>query len=180
MKSQKFKALESLIDTQKKRIKEMSEFKEMEKAIQEKTEELNKFVEKQYDEIRVKFIEVLSAIFLEYPKLISFSWIQGTPSWCDGEPCSFNVYMVDEELEYEGFDSEVHESYVDDGHVITDWKTRTKRKAEPIEIEYNEMREIIEDLIESIPESVLETLYGDGTKVTITREGIETDDHDMD
>lgn len=39
--------------------------------------------------------ELITRIFDKYPEIEGFSWTQGTPSWCNGEPCHFYAYFDD-------------------------------------------------------------------------------------
>lgn len=158
----------------------MSKYKELKLAIDIQNAQLKDFVQKQHAELQNQFSEILLKIFDEYPKLISFSWIQGTPSFCDGDPCYFTIYLHDDNIDYEGFDRSQHSTYVRDGRVTTDWRKNETRPALDIENEYQEVYKDLEYLIYSVPHEVLENLYGDGMEVTVTKKGVVTNEHYMD
>ena len=168
----------------KEEISQMSEYKNITEAIGRLTKEMNDFMKVQQEALAINFQNLLKEIFNEYPRLVLFSWTQGTPSFCDGEPCYFRTYLNDDEdFIYDGFDPEIHSAYanLDENTVTLDWRERKTRPALPIEIEYGQMTQTLEDLIKNDNmEDILKTLYGDGAKVTVTRDGIKIEEYDID
>jgi hypothetical protein len=166
-------------------IPQMSEYKNIASAIDRLTTEMKNFIEAQQEILKVNFQNFLKEVFNEYPRLVSFSWTQGTPSFCDGDPCYFGANLNDdyEDFIYEGFDPEIHSIYVNpnDNTVTLDWREKKTRPALPIEIEYSQITRTLDNFIgNNNMKGVLESLYGDGTKVIVTRDGVETEEYYMD
>jgi hypothetical protein len=143
-------------------------------------------------EILVNYIK---SIMLEYPEVKSIYWNQYAPYFNDGEACTFSVN--DYSLKINGYDSDnynkdnIDESLV---NVFTNSEKRMYQKREDgtsiynlpqiDNVNYNERHAdiiIAVNKIFSIPEEIFESLYGDGTEMTATIDGIEVneyDDHD--
>src|SRR6478609_1515186 len=57
-------------------------------------------LQKQYrNQSKALFQETASELFNTYPNLKGFSWQQGTPGFCDGDPCYFRVAAEENSLE---------------------------------------------------------------------------------
>lgn len=104
-------------------------------------------------------------LFLEHPKLQSFSWTQYTPYWNDGDPCTFRVNAypdingVDEDDTYEAGAVPGYPTYESMKGVLDD----------------------IEELLDALPYEIMESIFGDHTKVTVSRDGkVETEEYDHD
>ena len=60
-------------------------------AIQKKRQELKKEIS-QVGKDAIK--ELVTSLFEENPKLQAFKWVQGTPGFNDGDPCTFSVHGI--------------------------------------------------------------------------------------
>jgi len=95
---------------------------------------------------------------IEFPAVEWISWKQYTPYWCDGDQCSFSVNSW---------------SLCVNGESYDDYPTDSQ--------EY-QFGEIVVNMIDAIPEEIMEMAFGDNVEVVITRDGVvkfnEYSDHD--
>ena len=122
---------------------------------------------------REVFKEGTEEIFAENPDLVSFRWTQYTPYFNDGEPCYFGV-----------------NDYLDvkfaDGTLLEDWDTSSQKYATEYESDYDGTEEQMStataaaELVSSIPEEVLEKIFGDHAEVTVYRDRIEVEEYEHD
>lgn len=52
------------------------------------------------------FRELAQQVFSKYQDVASFSWVQYTPYWNDGDPCVFSVHNYEECIEINGEEQE--------------------------------------------------------------------------
>ena len=119
------------------------------------------------DQVRDLFQEGTKEIFDKYPELRSFGWNQYTPSFCDGDPCHFHV---GEEIIVNGYSGEDR---------YPEWDE--DENGDSTEIEEKKLNKIIgeiDDLRGEVDYSLLEGMFGDNVVITVTRDGISTDDYD--
>jgi hypothetical protein len=122
--------------------------------------------------------------FEKNPDIQALSWVQYAPYFNDGDACEFSVHeivastgLADDEDD-ESFDPEVHdpEEFFEGLHygeapgVVNYYGSHPKHAG---------AREFV-DLLQNIPEDVMRDLFGDDSKVLITRAGIQVDDYDHD
>lgn len=132
-----------------------------------------------FDKFRKEF-------FIEFPEVKSFSWDQYTPYFNDGSPCEFSA-----NTDYLSINGEV----ADDSDWysptnVTSWGTwnQTTRKYEGrVEVPnptYNEKLSTAADTLKNFLSSFGDDFYmskfGDHVQVTVTAEGIETEDCEHD
>lgn len=145
---------------------EFAEFEEKRKVLVEK--------------LRTEFGSMMSPLFEKSDKIESMGWRQYTPYFNDGDSCSFSVHEPDQ---INGEDDSDIEWY--------DWRVSyyLKENRYKTEIEGNSKIDIdacaafleFKELIESIPDDVLEDLFGDHVLVTVNRNGeVETEEYDHD
>lgn len=114
-----------------------------------------------------KFMELL----LQAPSVRGLQWTQGTPSWNDGDVCEFGVYslMLDIPLSENDEDAiyEDEAGYIGEGRLPKE------------EIEVTEK---LNELFTSIDEDIMKMTFGDGARVTMTKDSkdFEIDDYDED
>ena len=105
-------------------------------------------------EIKSEFRE----IFHEYPDLDSFSWVQYTDYFNDGDVCNFNVHCSPEYgLEINGGGEE--------SYVIEDENLIYKEGSEWVERAFI----AISELLETISSEYMKNIYGDHIKVVVSR-----------
>ena len=106
---------------------------------------------------------IFKDFFEKYPEIKRISWVQYAPYFNDGEACEFSVHNI------ECFGTESADPEDDDGDDYGDDNLSPYSHAGAKELD---------DLLQSIPESVMESLYGSDSKVVVTAEGIDVDDYD--
>jgi hypothetical protein len=132
------------------------------------------------------FMTETKFIFDAYPFLMGFGWGQGTPSFCDGDPCDFYVFAEDYGLQIE-LNDETTASVLElgrersgrynrfNGEDLSAW-----RETNPLLIQLNTMCKTISDFLQSTDGQFMENTYGDPIAVFITRDGTtELDDYDV-
>jgi hypothetical protein len=98
--------------------------------------------------------------------LKSIRWTQYAPYFNDGEACTFSVYESE-------FQIEDDEDYYD----IWSIKYHAEQKKKPVFAGLEELK-VLKSTIDSIPNEVMEDMYGDGVQVTINVETGEVDVQD--
>lgn len=74
-------------------------------------------------ELQKSFPEMFTELFANFPEIKRISWVQYTPYFNDGEPCTFSVGKINAFSEEEGDDYwEDDESRIADGEAIAAWK----------------------------------------------------------
>lgn len=129
--------------------------------------------------------EVFKELFDKHSRLESVVWVQYTQYFNDGDPCYFNVYdfdaSVSEPEETEGPEDEEEEEEDDD--LYDDDYTYGERLSDLANSNDPELQKIAEDISElngSIPQDVLESVFGDHVRVTATRDGFSVTEHSHD
>jgi hypothetical protein len=117
-------------------------------------------------------------VFEQHPKLQGIRITAYTPYWCDGGPCEYGV--SDPYIRFEGADTEElsHRSFVDDdGYFeIYDYEGCDEKYPDGAV----EACKAAEALVKSISEEDFKSLFGDHVQVTITRDGVETEEYEHD
>ena len=127
--------------------------------------------------------------FNEDPECKSIVWTQYTPFFNDGSECIFEVHNVDffsydvtdmtdeQESEYENNDSEGDLLYVSSYSTNDEvWENGTRPATETELTRTKLARLITNDTVSEI----LKLTFGDHTKVTVTRDGIDSEEYDHD
>jgi len=115
--------------------------------------------------------DFFSAIFEQFPDVVSFGWTQYTPYFNDGETCEFSVNSYAESIYINGINGDEQESneYDEDSDLNEDEDSEESDEIDPAVA--NEAREIIAEILEAINSDVLLDMYGDHATVTIKRSG---------
>lgn len=134
-------------------------------------QEINKLVaklEKIKTEISTQASDALmdefNKLFIEYPKMKEFSFLAYTDYFNDGDTCYYSV------------------------HADWDWSLRINDKCfddlddniPDTEIDLGQFKKLGEKLsaiIYAIPSDIMQSMYGDHVKITITKDGISTEDY---
>jgi hypothetical protein len=147
--------------------------------------ELNKEIERQLAEARTKIEGVVQSVFADFlqkfPKVYGVGWTQSTPSWNDGESCEFSVHELNLYLTEEAYE---------DGDSDQDlFQYRSKPSDDELErVEAvggeEEFKKIlahfksVETFFHAIDEDDMQLVFGDGSKVLSTKDGIEVEDYE--
>lgn len=144
----------------------------------EKMNEFTNSIQALMDEVKKKIKEqgeqaaksMFAEMFEKYPLVEQVEWCQGTPSFNDGDPCVFRMYDANFQL-------------AEHGEFDGSWSLKyrfEKKGGVPKELEsYGEMMDEVSGLLHSNME-VMQTLFGDGSKITVTKEKVSVEDYYMD
>lgn len=139
-------------------------------AAREKYAEIKLQLQKLRDEYetasRAAMKEGLKNIFDTYPRLMSISWTQYTPYFCDGDPCHFGVN--DPQVLFEG------DEWDDEDEFEETYEGSLKVAADK-----DAFREI-KELFAAFEDDDFEMVYGDHALVKLTREETVVGEYDHD
>lgn len=148
------------------------------KSIWEKINEAKEVYDTLVDSVTdVDKAQLFKSIFEKYPMVSSISWRQGTPSFNDGEPCTFSVHEPSvvfsflEPGETEPTECEC-ETYELDGWLSYDAKNRPAWATS----EFFEAADAVADAHGAIPEDVMHHVFGDGVQIEVDARGITVED----
>lgn len=119
-------------------------------------------------EARFLFNEAVKDLFAEHPEMESFSWAQYTPYFNDGDECVFGVLGDDPDIN--GID----------GYSIEPRRVYGKSVYEAEHGELVPAKQAVAELLNAAPEAMMKDVFGDHMKVTVTRDGITTDEYSHD
>lgn len=109
------------------------------------------------EQIKGQLTDVMSDVFDKCPDIKRFEWTQYTPYFNDGDECVFNVY-----------DFYVYtEDNEDEDEGIYDYQDKEKK--------YQPVWDIEKFASTDLGETLFREVFGDHSKVTVTREGITID-----
>ena len=152
-------------------IKEkQAEIKRLQKELQEKSSKI--------------FLSAFKKLFEESPRLTSFSWTQYTPYFNDGDTCYFSTNT---DYIYVNGEDASDSDWLNEKNVIS-WGTynREKRIYEGrVEVdnpnydkELSESTEKVKKFLALFDDDFYQKQFGDHVRVTVTANGIETEDYD--
>ncbi len=139
------------------------------KELQEKMASIRKNM---HEEANKYFKEESQQLFDRHPKLESFGWTQYTPYFNDGEACEFSTYTDEPNINDEkGWDISYKKCQPKD----------YKGQANPdYDAEFAKMYNDVKDFLSIFEDADLEEMYGDHVEITVTREGVTTDEYSHD
>jgi len=114
------------------------------------------------DQAKSLFLEASKELFDEFPELVSFGWEQYAPYFNDGDPCVFSVHADYPTIN--GYDTR-RDRFVDN-----DEQEETEPTA-AMESLFKKVKTPIAKLINTLPYDIMQEVFGDDLRVTITREG---------
>lgn len=129
----------------------------------------------EFEETALSLVKAEAKNFFDAnPDILAVSWSQYAPFFNDGEACEFSVHEIyacgaDPDLE-EGEEhdfSELH--YGEHPGVVNSYNAEVHTAAKAFT-----------DLLASIPEEVMRDVFGDDSRVIITRDGIDIEEIDHD
>ena len=136
--------------------------------ISELSDEMNKIKKEIRKNGRSLITEAFKDFFDSYHEVAQVKWYQYTPSFNDGDPCTFRVndfnFITVEDLDSEDYDSS---TYLHESSEISD---KVMSKA------INKDLQKIYKLLDA--NDMLELMLGDNLEVTVSRQGIDTEDYD--
>lgn len=187
----------------------MPTIKELSIRISKAKKDIEKLKSKVMKDSQLLFKQSIKDIFKKHKKLVSFSWTQYTPYWNDGDECLFSAHTdylyINGSDDCESF-SELEQFHTDCLDKDKSIKKLTmdniklaKKKDQKWQIESNERRieeiqkadfeevkwkyEFLKDvsnLLNNFSQEALLEMFSDHVKVTITKDGIETENYEHD
>lgn len=156
--------------------------------------------------LKDKSKEVFAQFFIDNPEFRTIEWKQYTPSFNDGDPCRFTRGEVYYTLQPEFYGEEQRETIENDEysvgdledydplHVPSNWDRDYAKRSDwmrTIVEEYDALSDddkanrerlqgIYQDfakLIDSIPDDVAETMFGNGTSIRLSKDGIKIEEY---
>lgn len=183
--------------------------KELSSRISKMEKEIKKMKAKIEKDTESLFKLSFKEIFKKHKKLESFSWVQYTPHWNDGDECVFGAHT--EYLKINGSEEdfslyELDRLYKDllnkekaIKKLIGENQKLASKKDSKWQIESNERRikelqeadfsevewkylaiKDIAEVFSVVDDSTLKSMFDDHAKVTVTRDGIETESYEHD
>jgi hypothetical protein len=131
-------------------------------------------------------VSLLKELMKSNPLLLGMRWQQYTQNFNDGEPCTFNIYgpnfLFDESVltkdqsdEQEGWLDEytVDDEFFDDKADVLNFKqiSALKKTVKEVQTVFSKLSNM---------ENELNAMFGDGFQITVTPEGLESEDYDHD
>jgi hypothetical protein len=126
------------------------------------------------EELRPKFKEFFLPFLAKWDQVKFLRWTQYTPYYNDGDPCVFQVhdlYGYTDQDDPDAFDGTVY-----------DWssprylKPQFGDKAEEVLKDFGALTKEFS----GVPEDVMQGLFGDHARVTVTREGLDVEEYEHD
>lgn len=136
-------------------------------------------------------MNLLKELMVNNPLIAGVRWTQYTPHFNDGEPCEFGVNDPEfkfnlgapTKMEDEDEDDNGNEGWYDDYSIDDEF---FEKRADILNFEkIKEVKKGLKD-IETVfgklrdMESQLETMFGDHMQITVTADGVETEEYDHD
>lgn len=164
----------------------------------------NKEKEKVEKQVQKEFIPVITDLLAKSDLIESIGWTQYTPYFNDGEPCTFDVNTYDllingdweyeteelnetiyKEIETEEELQSVIEENERSGRTENSWYkqpvigTSHSFPNDSFNSKEHDLLEEIKKVIQSVPDEIMESMFGDHVKVTIFKDGTtETEEYD--
>ncbi len=127
--------------------------------------------------------EIFDAFFKSCPEAKVVTWVQGTPSFNDGDPCRFSVHDIyvgnDEDADIDSpedepsFASADNQPYVktEYGDKTNDWKRTVTVLDEPGRAARQKIDDAAEPLYSNLQglDDMMETAFGNGARIKVTR-----------
>lgn len=180
--------------------------KKMQKIKHDAEGAIEKIKAKALNAQKKSFSTATKILFEQFPELENFSWTQYTAYWNDGSPCEFEAntesveingeyhcsYSIDEQLKNiknkkkskVQFEKELAEAKK---KKEPDWKIdNIEAKIKDLEKDPVDLKKLYDMLtavlgvLKCFNDEMLEEMFGDHVKVTVTKDGAETEEYEHD
>ncbi len=168
----------------------LEEYNVLEAELQKKREELA-------ENLRPKFGEAFAEFFSRYPGLEEITFTAYTPYFNDGDECVYGVneaeltaYGIDELSSYDGGRANEVLKFRQTGQTAKS-EAELRRYggdqyfdlaeadlASLVDLLTNDFPKINEIITSTVPEEVMKAMFGDHSRVTITRDGVEAEEYE--
>lgn len=152
--------------------------------------------------IKDKSKEVFAQFFIDNPEFRTIEWRQYTPSFNDGDPCEFTRGEVYYTLQPEFYSEEQRETIENNDYSIgdleeidplrvpsewdrdyakrSDWMRKVVDEFDALpddqKANFERLQQIYQDfmsVIQSIPDDVVESMYGNGAAIRLSKDGVQ-------
>jgi hypothetical protein len=181
--------------------------KTMDKIKSDSEKQIEKIKSKALTAQKKNFENALKMLFENFPKLESFSWLQYTPHWNDGDECNFSastdyieingeeevsIYSISEKLkriknkkklgpQLEKDLTEAKNAKKDQWRIDQLEREIKELEEDPAEVEAQlEMTEAVIGVLGSLNDDMFLEMFGDHAKVTVTADGAEVEEYEHD
>jgi hypothetical protein len=183
----------------------MKKIDELKTKITEANERINELKKQMQKELRAEFTGALAELFDAYPFVTSLSFTAYTPFFSDGDPCTYSANHADCNINgYDGYNDNVNGEgenvlrnaretiYVEEPNPEYDcnyrgWESNKRNETKHVKKPNPDFNPLYKEAVEEfrialavVDDDNWEQMVGDHVKVTITREGITTDEYDHD
>lgn len=133
------------------------------------------------DESKVLFKEASADIFDKYPALMGFTWRQYTPYFADGDECIFGAQTDCIDLRIVDELGVLHEEDEFSDTDLYDYSGgyKNKKLKDPLGPRELAGRDVLQFLA-TFEDKDFKDMFGDHVRVTVTRDGVETEDYEHD
>ena len=121
------------------------------------------------------FAEQSKPLFEKYPSIVSISWTQYTPHFNDGEPCTFGCENDYPSVKFANQPDEDDSRW---GNEVGAWDIKRDREAGRTELA--DTKQAILDFVLAFDNDTYEEMFGDGVRVVVTANGVDTEEYDHD
>jgi len=188
--------MQKQLQEQLSEVSEKNDVQSLQAELDKLNEEMSKVVETHKEAIREKFHAAFDTVFSQYPQVKKIVWSQGTPGFCDGDPCYFSVdeptiqigdkiygeYEHSDEFEIDGREMEYEDMiyprcYSDEEiekHSYLSESDKCEEEKERDVLIYHAVANLIGSF-----EDLFEDMFNGNALVVITPEGISHDYYDV-
>lgn len=158
----------------------IDKFKEVSNRIQQVNDEVKRFAR---DKGGAAFRNAFQVLFDMSPSLVQIKWSQYTPYFSDGDVCEFGVnepgfYIESDDLSESHYEHELTRRYDEEQSAKNPWAKRYNDRYDALG--GKEFLNAKTDLWKSIPKELFLAVFGDHVEVTVTRDGITTEEYSHD
>jgi hypothetical protein len=111
---------------------------------------------------KAAFGDESKTLFDAHPKMKEFQWKQYTPYFNDGEPCTFRACTYDPSVNG------------------TEWWSENDEEVKMTKKEWEAARKDVQEFLSAFEDDVMEHLFGDHCKVTVTKKGAKVEEYSHD
>lgn len=154
--------------------------------LKEKQEQIKKLKKEMLEASNKVFTEMTGILFKDHPKLKSFSWVQYTPYFNDGDTCTFSAGTNYISINGENVDDAEWLSPVK----VKSWGTWNREakvyegREEVPNLDYDkELADAVEEIREFLShfdDDFFLSQFGDHAMITITENGVSIDEYEHD
>lgn len=162
---------------------------ELEEALKSRQEEMQKLKDQIVDSFKKGITPYFKEVFERFPIVEKIEWTQYTPYFNDGDTCEFGFYGINIHFYKDAFTenrNNIFEENDDGSYFLPGWYLESLSLAEKLKnskLDSIITKEFISeftklDALLNSCEEELKYVWGDHTKVEVTKDAIETSEYD--